>query len=151
MRGLSSAVIALLAITPAAWAADMASAEDSYVERVQPIIFKNCSGCHTSGGHAGGLTLDSYASLRKGGSRGPAIVPGNPEASILAKAIHYAGDDLRMPPRGKIADADIDAIDKWIRDNPEMAAPKEISASPSVAPAAPVASAPAVRQSVPVV
>ena len=118
-RGLPSILvfISLPATLPSARAQDAASARDSYVERVQPIIVKNCSGCHTSGGHAGGLRLDSLASMLKGGGRGPAIVPGKPEASTLAKAIHYDGDDLRMPPRGKITDSEIAAIDKWIKDN----------------------------------
>src|SRR4051812_41444107 len=70
----------------------------SYEEKVQPVLFKNCSGCHTSGGHAGGLKLDSFDMMLKGGSRGPAITPGKPESSVLSKAVHYDGDDIKMPP-----------------------------------------------------
>src|SRR5690242_6792636 len=105
---------------PASWAQD--AAQLSFEERVQPIIFKNCSGCHTSGGHAGGLMLNSYETVFKGGELGPVIVPGHPEASILSKAIHYQDGSLRMPPRGKIADSDIAIIDQWIKDNPMASA-----------------------------
>jgi mono/diheme cytochrome c family protein len=122
-----------------------ASAQQSFTERIQPIIFKNCSGCHTSGGHAGGLTMDSYASVLKGGERGPAITPGRPEASILAKAVHYDGD-LRMPPRGKIGDAEIAAIDKWIKENPLARAP-DLSTVPAAV--APKSATPVVRHSAP--
>ena len=79
--------------------------------------------------------MDSYASVLKGGGRGPAIAPGKPEASILARAVHYDGD-LRMPPRGKIGDADIAAIDKWIKENPLARAPEVSPAAPAAAPAA---------------
>jgi hypothetical protein len=43
---------------------------------------KNCFACHTAA-HSGGLQLDSRDSLIKGGNSGPAIVPGNPEHSLL--------------------------------------------------------------------
>ncbi len=113
---------ALMTLAPVARAQNAASsAQESFDERVQPIIFKNCSGCHTSGGHASALTMNSLASVLKGGSRGSAITPGNPAASVLSKALHYDWDDLRMPPRGKIADSDIAIIDKWILDNPQAA------------------------------
>src|SRR6266566_6653844 len=106
----------LLMLAPQSRAQDAAAAaQESFAERVAPIIFKNCSGCHTSGGHAGGLRMDSYASIFKGGERGPVIVPGKPEASLIAQAVHYDSDP-KMPPRGKLADADIAAIDKSIRE-----------------------------------
>src|SRR5579862_3828398 len=86
---LASGFTALMALAPMSRAQDPAAvAQETFAERVQPIIFKNCSGCHTSGGHASGLTMNSLASVLKGGSRGPAITPGNPAASVLSKALH---------------------------------------------------------------
>jgi mono/diheme cytochrome c family protein len=108
--------------------------EASFQERIQPIVFKNCNGCHTFGGHAGELRMDSYATLAKGGDRGTVIVPGNPDTSLLLKAIRYEDPDLKMPPRGKIADSDIATIEKWIRELPAIAS----TVSPVIAPAAPV-------------
>jgi hypothetical protein len=35
-----------------------ADPEASFQNRVQPIVFKNCNGCHTFGGHAGELRMD---------------------------------------------------------------------------------------------
>ncbi len=90
--------------------------------------------------------MDSYASIFKGGELGPVIVPGKPEASLLARAVHYDSAP-KMPPRGKIADNDIAAIDQWIRENPLATAPREVSPAPATT--APVAAAPVVRRPAP--
>ena len=66
----------------------------------------------------GGLRLDSREALLKGGTRGPAIVPGKPAESLLLRAVRQDGT-LRMPPSGKLKDAEIAALAQWI----EMGAP----------------------------
>ena len=91
------------------------SPETTFQEQLQPIIFKNCNGCHTFGGHAGELRMDSYAAFMKGGERGVPVVAGQPGASILLRAIQYNDPDLKMPPRGKLSDSDIAVVEKWIR------------------------------------
>ncbi len=116
-------------LIPAAHAqAPAADPEASFQNRLQPIVFKNCNGCHTFGGHAGQLSMDSLAALMKGGGRGPVVVPGHPESSLLLKAVQYGDPDLQMPPRGKLADSDIAAVEQWIRDLPADAA--SVSAHP---------------------
>lgn len=42
----------------------------------------NCTACH---GAAGGLSLKTYADAMKGGTNGPAIVPGDPNGSLLVQ------------------------------------------------------------------
>ncbi|MEP6536837.1 MAG: PSD1 and planctomycete cytochrome C domain-containing protein [Bryobacteraceae bacterium] len=108
----------------------------TYEERVRPVLLRNCSGCHVSGGHAGGLKMDTYAEIRKGGGRGPTVVPGDPAASLLSKAIHYGDDVLKMPPRGKIADADIAVIDKWIAEGAVATGPATVTSAPKAEEAA---------------
>jgi mono/diheme cytochrome c family protein len=115
-------------------------AATSYEEGLKPILAKSCSGCHTFGGHAGGLKFDSYETVLKGGDRGPAIVPGEPQSSLLVKAVHYDDPDLKMPPRGKLADADILAIEAWIK-AASAATPSSVTAKPVVEPPAKVAPA----------
>jgi hypothetical protein len=66
----------------------------------------------------GGLRLDSREALLKGGTRGPAIVPGKPAESLLLRAVRQDGT-LRMPPSGKLKDAEIAVLAQWI----EMGAP----------------------------
>jgi hypothetical protein len=45
---------------------------------------------------------------------GPAIVPNNPEASLLITAVHYS-DEPKMPPRGKLKPEQIEALSRWIK------------------------------------
>jgi len=61
--------------------------------------------------------MTSQASLLTGGKSGAAIVLGQPEQSLLVKAIRHEHERLKMPPSGgKLADAEIAAIEQWIRD-----------------------------------
>ncbi|MEI9815134.1 MAG: PSD1 and planctomycete cytochrome C domain-containing protein [Acidobacteriota bacterium] len=86
----------------------------SFETHVQRIIFSNCQGCHTNGGHAGSLVMNTYETLNAGGSRGAEIVPGDAAASRLWQAMDYKDPSLRMPPRGRIPQEDIDKVRDWI-------------------------------------
>ena len=79
--------------------------------------------------------MDSFATLMKGGGRGPAVVPGHPESSLLLKAVQYGDPDVKMPPRGKLADSDIAAIEKWILELPADAV--SMSGRPTPEPVSP--------------
>ena len=54
--------------------------------RVRPVLANNCLGCH-GGSKMGGLQLDSREHLLKGGQTGSAVVPGDPEKSLLIQAV----------------------------------------------------------------
>jgi mono/diheme cytochrome c family protein len=108
------------------------SPESSFRNLIQPIIFKNCNGCHTFGGHAGGLRMDSYESLLRGGELGPVVVSGSPDASLIVKAVRYGETGLQMPPRGKIPDADIRTIEQWVA---SLGAGAPVASVPPVNPA----------------
>ena len=45
-----------------------------------------------------------------------AIVPGDPDASFLLKALRYEEADYQMPPAGKLGDEDIQLVERWIRE-----------------------------------
>ncbi len=111
-------VIGCLTLAPAAPLSAQTPAEALFQDKLQPIVFKNCNGCHTFGGHAGGLRIDSLATLAQGGNRGATFVAGDPDKSLIVKAVRYTDPDLQMPPRGKLADADIAAIEKFIQELP---------------------------------
>src|SRR5438132_5686120 len=68
--------------------------------------------CHGPTQQFSSLRVDSRQALLKGGSRGPAIVPGDASLSLLAKAVPHEG--LKMPVGGKLAAEEIAAIEKWI-------------------------------------
>ena len=67
------------------------------------------------------------------------LFPAIQQKSLLVKAIHYDDPDLQMPPRGKLADSDIAAIEAWIK-NASAATLTSSSAKPVVETPAKVAS-----------
>ena len=76
-----------------------------FEKQIRPVLVEKCYLCHSAKTTAmADLLLDSKQGLLKGGSRGPAIVPGEPEKSLLLTAISYKNLDLKMPPTGKLSD-----------------------------------------------
>jgi mono/diheme cytochrome c family protein len=91
-----------------------ADPDDFFETKVRPVFARNCYACHTDS-NMGGLRLDSADAIRKGGQSGPALVPGNPDDSLLIKAIRQTHDRLKMPPGGKLKDEEISAIVDWVK------------------------------------
>src|SRR6266481_145449 len=109
---------ALLLFGRAARAADF----EFFEKNIRPLFSENCYKCHSSQSEKlkGGLLLDTREGLLKGGETGPAIVPGDPEKSLLIKAVRYTDKDLKMPPNDKkLADSLISNLVAWV----EMGAP----------------------------
>lgn len=74
----------------------------AYAGAIQPVLQQNCVSCHGPEKAKGGLRLDSFEALTKGGKSGPALVAGKAAASELIKRIRLpATDDDHMPPNGK--------------------------------------------------
>ena len=99
-------------------AADLTSAQRDFFEaKIRPILADNCYKCHSAVAEKvkGGLLLDTRESLLKGGDTGPAIVPGNPETSLLIKAVRYADPDLQMPKAKKLEDDQIANLVAWVK------------------------------------
>ena len=63
----------------------------------------------------GGLRLDSGAAILKGGKSGPAVVPGQPEGSLLIQAVSHTHARLRMPPQGKLTAEQIATLSGWVK------------------------------------
>ena len=83
---------------------------------VRPILVEHCFSCHSNAAPKvkGGLKLDSRAALQAGGASGAVVVPGDPAASELIAVLHYDGV-VQMPPKGKLAPADIAMLEEWVR------------------------------------
>ena len=100
-------------------AGEDAAKPEYYTTKVKPVLDANCARCHAGTFHRGGLNMDTRESLLKGGHSGPAIVPGDPSASLLVKLIRHEGpkeDPKDMPPnKPKLADSDIEVISDWIK------------------------------------
>jgi len=86
-----------------------------FESRVRPVLATFCYDCHTDSAK-GGLRVDSREALLKGGKRGAAIVIGNPEESLLIKAVAHTHESLRMPKGGaKLKEQEIADLSRWIR------------------------------------
>lgn len=95
-------------------AAEPSTEQIKYFEQhVRPLLSENCLKCHGAKKQRGGLRLDSFAALLKGGESGAALVVGKPDESLLVQALKH--DGLAMPPEEKLADAQIDAVVEWVR------------------------------------
>src|SRR5262249_15159261 len=82
-----------------------------------PVLVDNCYKCHSSTSEKlkGGLHLDSREGALKGGDTRPAIVPGDPEKSLLIEAIRYRNPDLQMPPKKKLSEDLISDFVSWVK------------------------------------
>jgi hypothetical protein len=90
--------------------------EQFFESQIRPVLVAQCGKCHSRSAEKlrGGLRLDSRASLLAGGDSGRAIVPGNPDESLLIQAIRYSDKELRMPPTAKLPDAVVADFESWV-------------------------------------
>ena len=89
-----------------------------FERKIRPVLAEQCYGCHsakavTTGKLKAGLQLDTREGVMLGGNRGPALVAGNPEKSLLVQALKQTGK-LKMPPKKKLSATVIRDIEKWI-------------------------------------
>jgi len=89
-----------------------AAALSHFEAHVRPLLVARCQRCHGEREQKGGLRVDGLVGLLRGGDSGPAIVAGEPAASLLVAAVRH--DGLAMPPDGRLADGEIAALESWI-------------------------------------
>lgn len=111
----------LLGVTPARAQRSLATFDvaqgNAFADIVKPILDRRCAACHGPEKRKGGLLMDSYAALMKGGKDGPVVIPGRAEDSPLIKRLLLpVADDDHMPPDPKPqpTPAEIDALRWWI-------------------------------------
>ena len=91
-------------------------AREFFERNIRPALAENCFVCHRADLAQGELRLDSPDGWEKGGKSGPAIIPGDPEASLLIRAIRHQGPGLPMPLGGEQLSAElIDVFERWVR------------------------------------
>ncbi len=83
--------------------------------RIRPLLAENCYQCHGEKKQRGSLRLDSLATILEGGDRGPALIPGQPEKSLILKAVSHADPDFKMPPTKKLAREQIADLTEWVK------------------------------------
>ena len=73
-----------------------------YRDIVQPILYKDCYSCHGPNKQKGGLRLDNFALIMKGGKDGKVIDSRNADSSeIMKRLLLPKEDEDHMPPRQK--------------------------------------------------
>ena len=87
---------------------------DFFEAHVRPLLAQHCVECHGPSKQQADLRLDSRESLLKGNDSGPAIVVGNADASRVTQVLRHQPDDVQMPPRGRLSDAELAIMDEWI-------------------------------------
>ena len=93
---------------------DAPTASNEFFEKqIRPLLVEHCVGCHGEKKQEGGLRLTSRDMLLKGGDTRLAVVPGEPDESLLIRAVEYL-DEPKMPPKQKLPDADIAKLRDWI-------------------------------------
>ncbi len=101
---------------------------NSVENAAKAVLDAKCVTCHGDT-HMSDLDLRERDRILKGGKRGPAIVPGNAEASLLYKAVRREGD-LQMPlGKNALTPSEVAAIRDWINAGaPWKSAPQTASA-----------------------
>jgi hypothetical protein len=88
-----------------------------FEKKVRPLLVNNCDSCHSASTNSkGGLRVDDRNGLLTGGSRGPAVVPGDPENSLLIQAVLHADPELKMPPKKHLSADEIAILTRWVKD-----------------------------------
>ena len=112
---MNGIVFSLVAITAVAYAQTPSKNDARYFDQsVAPILIKRCLGCHNQELNDGGISFLDRETLLKGGSRGPAVVPGQPENSVLIHAVRHDGE-FKMPPGAKLPSRDVVTLTEWVK------------------------------------
>ena len=84
-------------------------------DKVLPLLETRCFECHGDQEDIEAeLRLTSRKAMLAGGESGPAIVPSDPDQSLLIQAVKY--EAFQMPPRSKMPDEEIAILVQWIKD-----------------------------------
>ncbi len=122
MRGIIGGlcVVGMITLNTAKAAEPEEAAPTDFFEmKIRPVLVEHCYECHSvaaseSGKLRGKLLLDSRDAMRSGGESGPAVVPGDLDASLIIAALRY--EAFEMPPAGKLSDNVISDFERWIRE-----------------------------------
>ncbi len=95
-------------------AAKMAKGLALFKAHVKPTLLKRCVRCHGGDKTRGEFDMTDRAELLKGGSHGPAVLPGKSKASFLYQVISHQREP-HMPQNGRQLPAqEIAYIAQWI-------------------------------------
>jgi WD40 repeat protein len=91
-------------------------AAPTYEHDITPLLRTYCAGCHNDRDAEGGLSVETFASLRRGGEfSGDPLSPGNIDASVMIERIRSTDSD-HMPPldEPQLPAEAIAVIEAWV-------------------------------------
>jgi len=103
----------ILALAGAAPSARAPTARASFARDVMPVLDRYCVHCHSGPRPGGGLRLDRYEAVLRGGDSGPAVIPGAARASLIVAKVERR-DRPPMPPKRALPRAAIAKLRAWI-------------------------------------
>src|SRR4051794_25865568 len=100
------------------------TALDHFEKKIRPVLASRCYACHSAAANPvqGGLRLDSAAGIGRGGNSGAAIVAGDPDHSLLLRALRHTDKNLKMPPGQPLAPEVVADFERWIREGAPLPA-----------------------------
>lgn len=89
-------------------------APPDYAKQIAPLFRKHCTACHNADDAEGRFSLETFADLKKGGKRGPAVQPGELKSSRLF--VMVSGPKPMMPPEGNdpLNPGEVALLKSWI-------------------------------------
>ena len=103
--------------------------EVSYSEDVAPLFARHCLVCHGESLQQSGFRLDRRDAAIRGGSSGPAIVPGDASASALIRRLEGHEGLQQMPPGGPLPADDVETIRLWVDQGAPWDAPGDVASA----------------------
>ncbi len=89
-----------------------------YHRDIAPLLRQYCAGCHNDDDFEGDFSVERYADLKEGGSKGVMLRPGKPEGSYLMELMSGGEVSEPMPPRDEPQPSaeEIALFARWIRE-----------------------------------
>ena len=98
-----------------------------FERRIRPVLAEKCYVCHNAKNATSKLALDSREGAGRGGMRGTLLVAGDPDSSLIIRALSYRDPQLKMPPAAPLPDAVVEDFREWVRQGAAFPAPSPAS------------------------
>ena len=114
---LITAVLTLLLQTVCVLAEEDVKDREFFERKIRPLLVQHCYECHSEAAEErqGGLLLDRRSGWIEGGDTSMVVIPGEPDQSLLIKAVRYADKKLQMPPEKQLPGDSVKLLEQWVR------------------------------------
>jgi WD40 repeat protein len=126
-RKIEASLVGIFALLPAL-AAGAPGKPVSFKDDVAPILVRKCISCHGEKKASGGLSMSTFALLKKGGKTGGAAIieAGDPESSLLVELVKPDGEP-RMPyKQPPLSDSEIKTLELWVTQGARFDGPSPV-------------------------